>query len=651
MRMGIWLNLSIIGVAFLTALTIWAVNAHNITVRDAAVLNLTGSLAQSEAQREAAVAELAGMVMEAEAAAVANQIAAGQAAALHTLAGKNFVPSAMGGQSGENQQFTSSIALRDPTRTPTPTPTPTAAPFAARLVSFSLQAPTATPTYTPTATPPLPAPLENSMYRAVLLAEEALGDIRGDGLTGRQVDAKIDERVEEWALTEHDETLVPGHKLQIVTRDNPGAMSELMFTHLAQLAEGEHSEQRGLLVGSTAGGWPTVAGYTMTFTNTDGEMGDVEFLENSDIDARIADWAETDDTADIPASKLPDATTSAPGAMSGADKTKLDGIAAGAEVNVNADWNATSGDAQILNKPPIPTGVVNAVTFDTTGLTAGDTGEFLVWNDATSGWDNADFKDANGYNWNFDATTDQWVLDGGVEVKAARPANTDGYAQGDIIFVSGAGFYAVSSSGTADSNVLDVTGWTPSHQQGFTTIVGFDANPDTEREFGARPAGFPTGILSLYSDSSNRLWLEAEHNVFDRTAGVRVQIGSDTWNLNFAQNIAKRATGSYEQYFSGGSSAQPFTSGTPLSFTITALGGATPFSRTGYHWQLIDPIPTAPASWAVAGQPYPAAPASTPTPLTTLPDEFVIGDRYVLVDADDFQPWYVAEDQKRDVAE
>ena len=36
-------------------------------------------------------------------------------------------------------------------------------------------------------------------------------------------------------------------------------------------------------------------------------------------------------------------------------ETKLDGIAAGAEVNVNADWDATSGDAQILNKPTLPT--------------------------------------------------------------------------------------------------------------------------------------------------------------------------------------------------------------------------------------------------------------------------------------------------------
>ena len=30
------------------------------------------------------------------------------------------------------------------------------------------------------------------------------------------------------------------------------------------------------------------------------------------------------------------------------------GIASGAEVNVNADWNASSGDAEILNKPTIP---------------------------------------------------------------------------------------------------------------------------------------------------------------------------------------------------------------------------------------------------------------------------------------------------------
>ena len=38
-----------------------------------------------------------------------------------------------------------------------------------------------------------------------------------------------------------------------------------------------------------------------------------------------------------------------------AEKNKLAGIEAGAEVNVQSDWNASSGDAAILNKPTIPT--------------------------------------------------------------------------------------------------------------------------------------------------------------------------------------------------------------------------------------------------------------------------------------------------------
>lgn len=40
-----------------------------------------------------------------------------------------------------------------------------------------------------------------------------------------------------------------------------------------------------------------------------------------------------------------------------AEKNKLAGIEAGAEANVNADWNAASGDAAILNKPTIPSKV------------------------------------------------------------------------------------------------------------------------------------------------------------------------------------------------------------------------------------------------------------------------------------------------------
>ena len=57
------------------------------------------------------------------------------------------------------------------------------------------------------------------------------------------------------------------------------------------------------------------------------------------------------------------ATQSASGLMSAADKTKLDGIATGAtktDAPVNADWNATSGLAQILHKPTIPAAQVNS---------------------------------------------------------------------------------------------------------------------------------------------------------------------------------------------------------------------------------------------------------------------------------------------------
>lgn len=53
------------------------------------------------------------------------------------------------------------------------------------------------------------------------------------------------------------------------------------------------------------------------------------------------------------------------------EKQKLAGIAAGAEVNVNADWNASSGDAQILNKPTIPS-KTSDLTNDSGFITSSD---------------------------------------------------------------------------------------------------------------------------------------------------------------------------------------------------------------------------------------------------------------------------------------
>jgi len=67
-----------------------------------------------------------------------------------------------------------------------------------------------------------------------------------------------------------------------------------------------------------------------------------------------SDWTQTNSSAaDYIKNKPGNATQSTDGFMSAADKTKLDGIQSGAEVNVQADWNQSnsSADDYIKNKP------------------------------------------------------------------------------------------------------------------------------------------------------------------------------------------------------------------------------------------------------------------------------------------------------------
>ena len=63
------------------------------------------------------------------------------------------------------------------------------------------------------------------------------------------------------------------------------------------------------------------------------------------------------------------------------DATKLAGIAAGAEVNVNADWNASTGDAQILNKPSIPSAIGE---LSDVPASLGTSGQILAVNSAAT---------------------------------------------------------------------------------------------------------------------------------------------------------------------------------------------------------------------------------------------------------------------------
>ena len=89
----------------------------------------------------------------------------------------------------------------------------------------------------------------------------------------------------------------------------------------------------------------------------------------------------------IGAGDLSDVTNAGSGAIiTTAERTKLNGIAENAEVNVQSDWNAASGDAHILNKPTIPSGnqiidwtaenagTIDASNYTNTTYTVGDGG-------------------------------------------------------------------------------------------------------------------------------------------------------------------------------------------------------------------------------------------------------------------------------------
>jgi hypothetical protein len=124
------------------------------------------------------------------------------------------------------------------------------------------------------------------------------------------------------------------------------------------------------------------------------------------------------------------ATTTTAGSMSAADKTKLDGIAAGAQVNVKPDWSAAVGTAaEVLNKPatftpPVATATVLGGVKQGTGLAIAADGTISV------------------------SLTGGLTYKGLTDPTAAAPATP---ANGDVWIASAAGAYHASwgLSGTA----------------------------------------------------------------------------------------------------------------------------------------------------------------------------------------------------------
>lgn len=116
--------------------------------------------------------------------------------------------------------------------------------------------------------------------------------------------------------------------------------------------------------GGGGGAVDSVNGQTgvVVLTKSDVGLGNVD--NTSDANKPISTATQTALDNKQPLSTVLTNTTAS---FTTAQETKLAGIADGAEVNVNADWNAVSGDAQILNKPTIPTQYTDEMAQDAVG--------------------------------------------------------------------------------------------------------------------------------------------------------------------------------------------------------------------------------------------------------------------------------------------
>jgi hypothetical protein len=100
----------------------------------------------------------------------------------------------------------------------------------------------------------------------------------------------------------------------------------------------------------------------------------------TNLGASVTPTTVTVTSSDGTDAQIDAATAIDAGVMTASDKSKLNGIAAGAEPNVNADWNASGNDAEILNKPTIPSSIDDLSDVDTTTAapTTGQPGQ-PVW--------------------------------------------------------------------------------------------------------------------------------------------------------------------------------------------------------------------------------------------------------------------------------
>ena len=386
--------------------------------------------------------------------------------------------------------------------------------------------------------------------------------------------------------------------------------------------------------------WVDQAGALITSVN--GQTG-VVVLDAADVGAEPADATILKDAAiGVTVQGYSAVLAGTTASFTTADETKLDGIQAGAEVNVNADWNAVSGDAQILNKPTLGTAAATDSTDYATAaqgaladsaLQAADIGVTVQGYSAVLAGTTASFT-----------TADETKLDG-IEAGAEVNVNADWNAvSGDAQILNKPTLYSDASVdthlNTATATTDQVLSWngtdydwvdqsgggggalTISNKTAAYTVVAGDLGTIINCTSGTFSvsltaaatlgAGFNCWIWNTSTTATHAITIDPSGAetidgrttlILRRGEGVRIVCDGTNW-----QTGDKKAMRGYADNIDTGAGDAPIASGDgslALSYASTASGGAsvaigTAATASGLRSLAVGRSATASSSYATA---------------------------------------------------
>ena len=226
----------------------------------------------------------------------------------------------------------------------------------------------------------------------------------------------------------------------------------------------------------------------------------------------------------------------------------------------------------------------------TTGLGAGDTGDFIAWDNSIPGLAFWSMDDGNGYQWTPGSSS--WKLSGGAQAVAALPdlaLDANAYFEpGNLLFKIGAGLYEMVANGAASATADIPASWTPgrsSHANdasyGFRTTGG--TTPGNNPAFGGRPAQLPATITAVLVDNDG-VYVEAAPGTFGQD-GLVMEVGGQQYALQYLESS------STTDYFHAATNGYLFrAAGVEWSLHSRSTK---PFTASGKSWSLLMPIAAA----------------------------------------------------------